>query len=53
LVAPDPRNRPNANPELYDLENDPWEKNDLSAAQPGKVKALSRQLDQWWTPEKN
>ena len=53
LIAPDPRNRPNANPELYDLEIDPWEKNDLSAVQPGKVKALSRQLDQWWTPEMN
>jgi uncharacterized sulfatase len=53
LIMPDPHNRPSAKPELYDLQNDPWEKNNLSAAQPEKMKALSRQLDQWWTPEKN
>jgi arylsulfatase A-like enzyme len=52
LIAPDPRNRPNAKPELYNLRNDPWEKNDLSATQPGKVKQLSKQLDKWWLPAK-
>jgi arylsulfatase A-like enzyme len=50
LIAPDPRNRPNAKLELYDLKNDPWEKTDLSATQPDRVKSLSKELDQWWTP---
>jgi uncharacterized sulfatase len=51
LIVPDSRNCPGEKPELYDLRNDPWEKNDLSAAQPRRVKELSRQLDKWWLPE--
>jgi arylsulfatase A-like enzyme len=51
LIAPDPRNRPDAGPELYDLKNDPWEKTDLSAAQPERVKSLSKEMDQWWQAE--
>ncbi len=51
LIVPDPRNRPNAKPELYDLQNDPWEKNELSAAQPKRVKELTKKLDKWWQPE--
>jgi arylsulfatase A-like enzyme len=53
LIVPDPRNRPNTKPELYDLKNDPWEKMDLSDAQPERVKSLSRQLKKWWTPDTN
>ncbi|MGL5019848.1 MAG: sulfatase-like hydrolase/transferase [Luteolibacter sp.] len=44
---------PNAKPELYDLKNDPWEKNELPATQPDKVTSLSRELDQWWNPAEN
>lgn len=33
--------------ELYDLEKDPGEKNNLAEAQPGKVKELKKLLDQW------
>lgn len=51
LISPDPRNRPDAEPELYDLKNDPWEKTDLSPTQPERVKSLSKVLDQWWLPE--
>jgi uncharacterized sulfatase len=50
LIAPDPRNHPDAKPELYDLKSDPWEKTDLSAAQPDRVKSLTRKMDQWWQP---
>jgi uncharacterized sulfatase len=36
--------------ELYDLSDDPWEKNDLAKANPGKVKQLHAELDGWWKP---
>ena len=36
--------------ELYDLSQDPWEKNDLADSHPEKVKALRAQLDAWWKP---
>lgn len=51
LIVPDPRNRPTGKAELYDLQNDPWEKNELSATQPKRVKELSKKLDKWWQPE--
>jgi uncharacterized sulfatase len=51
LIVPDPRQRPAARPELYDLRRDPWEKNDRAARQPGRVRQLARRLDAWWAPE--
>jgi len=33
--------------ELYDLTEDPGEKNDLSASQPARVRELRSKLDQW------
>ena len=36
-------------PEIYHLRDDPWEKTELSASQPGKVKELSARLEQWWS----
>jgi len=50
LLAPDPRNRPDARPELYDLRRDPWENHDLADRHPRRVQYLTRQLDQWWQP---
>ena len=50
LIMPDPRNRPNEKPELYDLKSDPCEKIDLAARQPDRVRELTKQLDAWWTP---
>ncbi|MGB7324678.1 MAG: sulfatase [Rubripirellula sp.] len=50
LIAPDPRNLPDAKAELYDLEHDPNEKQDLAAKNPERVADLSKQLDQWWKP---
>jgi arylsulfatase A-like enzyme len=51
VIAPDSRNLPDAKPELYDLKTDPWEKNDLAAAQAEKLSQMLGRLDQWWKPE--
>jgi uncharacterized sulfatase len=50
LIVPDARNRPAGPPELYDLQQDPWEKSDLAARQPDRVRQLQKKLDAWWTP---
>lgn len=50
LIVPDPRNRPGAKPELYDLQSDPWEKTDLAAKSPERVRALLQKLNVWWQP---
>jgi len=38
-------------PELYNLADDPFERNDLAGDRPQKVKHLRRLLDAWWKPE--
>jgi uncharacterized sulfatase len=48
LIVPDPRHRPDGKPELYDVQTDWWETNDLAAAQPDRVKALTEKLERWW-----
>jgi uncharacterized sulfatase len=50
LIVPNPRNRPDAAPELYDLRNDPWETKDCAADAPRRVAALGKRLDAWWKP---
>ena len=45
----DARNRPGKKSELYDLQRDPWEKNDLAARLPERVQHLPRNLDVWRT----
>ena len=50
VILPDLRNCPNEKPELYQVSSDPWEKSDLSAAQPEKLKELTAKLDAWWKP---
>ncbi len=49
LIVPVP-GPTNGQTELYNLQNDPWEKNDLAAKEPTRVHELRRQLDSWWTP---
>jgi arylsulfatase A-like enzyme len=53
LIAADARNVPGKSPELYNLHDDPWEKNDLAGHETGRVKKLTRQLDEWWQPPLN
>lgn len=36
--------------ELYNLERDPFEKNNLAEKRPDKAAALMELLDEWWTP---
>jgi uncharacterized sulfatase len=50
LIVPNPRNRPAGKTELYDLQNDPWEKNDLSRKDAGRVQKLRAELDAFWKP---
>ena len=51
LIAPHAPNRPGAKPELYDLSNDPAERNDLAAKDPARVATMLEQLDSWWIPK--
>lgn len=37
-------------PELYDLSDDPAERDDLAGEQPGRVEEMRRALDAWWDP---
>jgi uncharacterized sulfatase len=50
LIVPNPDTLPQARPELYDLQADPEEKNNLAAQQPERVAQLHTQLDAWWAP---
>jgi uncharacterized sulfatase len=53
LIAPDLRNRPSEQPELYNLARDPWETNNLAATQPRRAKELLSGLNQWWQPQQS
>ena len=51
LIAPDPRNRAGAKPELYDLQHDPNEETSLANTDPKRVAELLDKLDTWWKPQ--
>ncbi len=53
LIDPDPRNVPDAIPELYDVYNDPSESQNLADGNPERVINLMKQLDEWWKPSGN
>jgi len=48
LIVPEPSRFPNAQVELYDLANDPWEKENLAELQGDSVRSLRGKLDAWW-----
>lgn len=48
LIVPETSQVPKGEVELYDLGKDPWEKENLAAAQPETVRALREKLDAWW-----
>lgn len=52
LVVPNPVNEPKAAVELYNLETDPQELNNLAAQDPDRVRRLRAALDLWWPAEK-
>lgn len=48
-----PASHPNnleGNPELYNVKEDPHEKNNLAKANPEKVAEMTKVLDAWWKP---
>lgn len=48
LIVPDPENEPDERPRLFNIFEDPHEKNDLSGSHPELVRELSASLDAWW-----
>jgi uncharacterized sulfatase len=48
LIVPAPRLGKDAKTELFHIEKDPYEKDDLAAKMPEKVEALRKLLDGWW-----
>ncbi len=50
LILPHLPNRPNREPELYDLKKDPHEKNNLAGEHPERVRRLKAKINDWWRP---
>ena len=50
LIVPHPARVPNGEVELYDLRDDPHEKQNLASDQSERVAQLKRKLDAWWKP---
>lgn len=50
LIVPSGRNDAQGAPELYNLKNDPHEKNNLAQENPQQVSQLTSRLQQWWPP---
>ena len=48
LILPDGMNQPGALPELYDIPADPHERMNLAGSNPGLVKDLKDQIEDWW-----
>jgi uncharacterized sulfatase len=48
LLLPYDENLPDAPVELYDLKNDPHEKNNLADKHPERVRKLKQRIQNWW-----
>jgi uncharacterized sulfatase len=48
LILPDERNKPEAKPELFNIQNDPFETDELSDSHPDQVSALKTKTESWW-----
>jgi len=48
LILPDPANRPEGSAQLYNLVNDPHERNNLAEENPEIVSRLQKRLEEWW-----
>ena len=48
LILPDPFGQPGRAPELYNLDNDPYEWDNLAEKHPEIVARLSGQIEEWW-----
>ena len=47
-IVPHPAREPDATTELFNLAEDPHEKEDLAATHPERVRQLTRQINDWW-----
>lgn len=50
LILPDNRNRPEETAELYNLKEDPFEKENRIATHPSEARQLIEEIDAWWIP---
>jgi arylsulfatase A-like enzyme len=50
LILPNPKVETDAAPELYDLDLDPTEMQNLVDSKPDLVRILTSKLDRWWEP---
>jgi len=50
LIVPSNRNLPGEEAELYQILQDPFEKNNVANQYPEKVEALKKEINQWWQP---
>ncbi len=48
LILPDPLGQPDKSPELYNLESDPFEWDNMAEAHPELVEELSSTIEDWW-----
>jgi len=51
LIVPDMDNLPGKKVQLYNIFEDPYEKENLAAKYPEVVKMLSKELDKWWNQD--
>lgn len=49
LILPDKQNKPDAEPELFNIQDDPFEETDLSNVYPDQVNAIKKKAESWWT----
>jgi len=49
LILPDPVNQPDQSPELYNLDDDPFEWSNQAEAHPEITSRLRQQLEDWWS----
>ncbi len=50
LIVPNPELEPNGSVELFDLEQDPFENNNLADRDSDRLKEMTKALDSWWNP---
>jgi arylsulfatase A-like enzyme len=52
LILPNAANEPGKEPELYDLQSDPWETVNLARERERQADVIRMRnlIDQWWSP---
>jgi len=51
LILPDKKNKPKDKVQLYNIEQDPYENQNLADQNPKMVKKLNTQIENWWMKE--